>query len=253
MITRYSLFCGFFASLFSCVAISSEFRTVEDGIVTYRLNINYKTVNFSGKDRKAMVINNSLPAPVLYFKEGGKAIIYVTNQMDVATSVHWHGILLPNFQDGVSYLTTPPIRPGQTHKFEFYLKQSGTYWYHSHTGFQEQRGVYGAIVIEPKQKRWEYDHDLVFVLSDWTDENPKEVLRSLKRGSEWYAIQKGTTQSLSQVIQKKALGSQLKMWKQRMSGMDVSDVYYEAFLLNGHRQQVYSDFRAGEKNSSQSY
>ena len=95
--------------------------------------------------------------------------------MDVETSVHWHGLLLPNFYDGVPYLTTPPIEPGETFKYEFALKQSGTYWYHSHTMLQEQSGVYGSIVIEPKEKTLEYDTDLVLVLSDWTNEQPKSV------------------------------------------------------------------------------
>ena len=213
----------------------------------YNLTIDYKIVNFTGKDRKAMVINGALPAPTLYLKEGKKAIIYVTNNMDVETSVHWHGILLPNFQDGVPYLTTPPIEPGKTHKFEFTLKQSGTYWYHSHTNLQEQRGLYGAIVVEPKKKVHRYDHDIVLVLSDWTDENPNEVLRTLKRGSEWYAIKKGSALSLSEVIAGKALGAQLAMWWMKMPGMDVSDVYYNTFLVNGKKTQNYPQFKAGEK------
>ena len=104
-------------------------------------------VNFTGKEVEAMAINNSIRAPTLTFTEGQNAVIYVTNKMSVETSVHWHGLILPNFQDGVPYLNTPPILPGKTHKFEFTIKQSGTYWYHSHTGLQEQRGVYGAIVI----------------------------------------------------------------------------------------------------------
>ena len=215
--------------------------------IIYNLTIDYKTVNFTGKNKKAMVINDSLPAPTLYFEEGKKAIAYVTNKMDVETSVHWHGILLPNFQDGVPYLTTPPIAPGKTLKYEFTLKQSGTYWYHSHTGLQEQRGIYGAIVVKPKKKTHKYDHDLVLVLSDWTDENPHEVLRTLKRGSEWYAIKKGSALSLSQVISKKALDAQLSLWKQRMPGMDISDVYYSTFLINGKKEQHYSDFKNGEK------
>ena len=215
--------------------------------IIYKLNIDYKIVNFTGKNRKAMVVNDSLPAPTLYFEEGKKAIVYVTNKMDVETSVHWHGILLPNFQDGVPYLTTPPIKPGKTHKFEFTLRQSGTYWYHSHTGLQEQRGIYGAIVVTPKKKKHTYDHDLVLVLSDWTDENPNEVLRTLKRGSEWYAIKKGSALSLSQVISGKALGAQLSLWKQKMSAMDISDVYYDTFLINGKKEQHYPDFKSGEK------
>ena len=186
-----------------------------------------------------MSINNSLPAPTLYFREGDTAVIHVTNNMDVESSLHWHGILLPNLQDGVPYLTTPPILPGQTYTYKFPLKQSGTYWYHSHTGLQEQRGLYGAFVVEPKQKTHDYDYNLIFVLSDWTDEDPREVMRTLKRGSEWYAIQKKNTQTFSQVIANKALLAQLKMWKSRMPGMDISDVYYPAFLINGKSHAYY--------------
>ena len=112
---------------------------------------------------------------------------------------------------------------------------------------QEQRGLYGAIVVEPKEKQWSYDHDLTLVLSDWTDEKPREVLRRLKRGSEWYSIKKRTTQSLYQVIKHKAMGAQFQMWKQRMHGMDISDVYYPAFLINGQQEQNYPHFKAGEK------
>ena len=236
----------FEASRAEGTAPEQNFREIKGNTVIYRLTIDYKTVNFTGRAKKAMAINNSLPAPVLYFKEGQTAIIHVTNKMDVESSVHWHGILLPNFQDGVPYLTTPPILPGKTHTYTFPLQQSGTYWYHSHTGLQEQRGLYGAIIIEPKQQKLNYDHDLAVVLSDWTDENPHEVMRTLKRRSEWYSIKKGTTQSLIQVIVKKSLMAQLRMWGQRMPGMDISDVYYPAFLLNGKREQNYPDFKAGE-------
>lgn len=241
--------------IFSWVWIGSAENIHEKSIIAlrakntivYHLTVDYKTVHFKGKSRKAMVVNNSLPAPTLYFQEGKKAIIYVTNKMDVETSIHWHGILLPNFQDGVPYLTTPPIRPGKTHKFEFTLRQSGTYWYHSHTDLQEQRGVYGAIVVEPKKQKHKYDHDLVLVLSDWTNEDPEDVLRILKRGSEWYAIKKGSALSLSEVIAGGALGAQLAMWKRKMPGMDISDIYYDAFLINGKTEQSYSHFKSGEK------
>ena len=214
---------------------------------TYHLTVDYKTVNFTGTEKKAMAVNDSIPAPTLYFTEGETAVIHVTNKMDVETSIHWHGILLPNFQDGVPYLTTPPIKPGKSHTFTFHLKHSGTYWYHSHTGLQEQRGIYGAIVIEPKKRNWNYDHNLTLVLSDWTDENPKEVLRTLKRGSEWYSIKKQTTQSLYKVIKHGALGAQFQLWKQRMPGMDISDVYYPAFLVNGQKTQYYPHFKAREQ------
>ncbi len=246
-IFSWAFLCSFIALRANGQTPAESFREAKGSTVIYRLTIDYKTVHFTGQPKKAMAINNSVPAPALYFKEGQTAVIHVTNKMDVESSVHWHGILLPNFQDGVPYLTTPPILPGKTHTYKFPLKQSGTYWYHSHTGLQEQRGLYGAIVVEPKHKRLKYDRDLVLVLSDWTDENPHEIMRALKRRSEWHSIKKGTTQSLIPVVQKGALMAQLKMWSQRMPGMDISDVYYPAFLLNGKKEQSYPNFKPGER------
>ncbi len=213
----------------------------------FELTIDEEMVNFTGEDVKAMTINGSIPGPVLEFTEGEYAKIHVTNKMDVETSVHWHGLLLPNFFDGVPYLTTPPIRPGETFTYEFALKQSGTYWYHSHTGLQEQRGVYGSIQINPREQTMEYNKDLVLVLSDWMDENPHEQLRNLKRGNEWYLIKKGQVQSLNKVLAKNALGAKLKMSWQRMPDMAISDNYHDLFLVNGLPEQQYPDFEPGEK------
>ncbi len=114
---------------------------------TYHLTLKQETVNKAGKDVMGMTINGTIPGPTLRFTEGDYAVMYVKNEMDVETSVHWHGMLLPNFYDGVPYLNTPPIMPGETQKYEFPLKQAGTYWYHSHTMVQEQSGVYGSLVI----------------------------------------------------------------------------------------------------------
>ena len=215
--------------------------------VTYQLTINEKTVNITGKDRMGMAINGSIPGPTLRFTEGDYAVMYVKNEMKVETSVHWHGLLVPNFYDGVPYLTTPPIEPGETFRYEFPLKQAGTYWYHSHTALQEQSGVYGSIVIEPKEKKLDYDTDLVLVLSDWTNERPKSVLKTLKRGLELYDIQKGTSVPLNRVIARGALGAQLNFWRQRMEGADIADIYYPAFLANGKATQEYPEFKPGDK------
>lgn len=213
----------------------------------YTITLKQEMVNKAGKEVKGMTINGSIPGPTLRFTEGEYAVIYVKNEMDVETSVHWHGLLLPNFYDGVPYLTTPPIEPGHTQKYEFPLKQSGTYWYHSHTMLQEQSGVYGSIVIEPKEETLEYDKELVMVLSDWTNENPMSVLRFLKRGTEWYNWRKGTATPLNQVIARGALGAQLNFWRQRMESADIADIYYPAFLVNGEQKQEYTDFKSGEK------
>lgn len=213
----------------------------------YRLSIDYKEVNFTGKPVKAMTINGSIPGPNLIFEEGEYAVIHVTNNMDEETSVHWHGMILPNYFDGVPYLSTPPIRPGETFTYKFAIKQTGTFWYHSHTGLQEQRGVYGSIQINPKKKDFEYDKDLVLVLSDWVDENPAHQLRNLKRGNEWYLIKKNQVQSWDKVIKQKAVGAKLKMMWQRMPDMAISDNYHDLFLINGENKQEYPDFKPGEK------
>lgn len=216
--------------------------------VYYDLTIDYQTVNFTGKDVEAMTINGGIPGPTIKAEEGDWVNIKVTNKMDVDTSIHWHGILFPgrNDQDGVPNLTTPPIKAHGSLKFRFPLIQSGTYWYHSHTALHEQRGIYGSIMIQPKKKRYKVDKELVILISDWTDEDPEEVMRTLKRGSEYYAIKKGTVQSLWGFIQNDAVGNMLTQWKNQMPGMDISDVYYDAFLINGKQKSTYQA-KAGEK------
>ncbi|ADR22088.1 hypothetical protein MATR_02750 [Marivirga tractuosa] len=214
----------------------------------YNLTIRQETVNKAGKEVVGMTVNGDIPGPTMRFKEGDYAIIYVKNEMEEETSVHWHGLLLPNFYDGVPYLTTPPIHPGETQKYEFPLIQSGTYWYHSHTMLQEQSGVYGSIVIDPKEgETLEYDKELVMVLSDWTNQKPMNVLRNLKRGNEWYNIKKGTATPLNRVIARGAFGAQLNFWRQRMESADIADIYYPAFLTNGEQAQEYPQFEPGEK------
>jgi FtsP/CotA-like multicopper oxidase with cupredoxin domain len=202
------------------------------------LVIRYQSVNFTGRDVQAMTINNAIPGPTLRFKEGEIARIHVRNEMDVETSIHWHGILLPNLQDGVPYLTTPPILPGTTYTYEFALKHSGTYWYHSHTGLQEQRGIFGSIVIEPAVPSEKSDIDHVVIFSDWTNENPDEVLRTLKSGSDYYSLQKSSMQSLSGAIRADALRDVLRRSWTRMPPMDISDVAYDRFLVNGQLSAI---------------
>ena len=213
----------------------------------YNLTIEENEMTLAGVTAKGMTINGGIPGPVLEFNEGDLAIINVTNKMDEETSVHWHGLILPNFYDGVPYLTTPPIKPGTTFQYRIPINQSGTYWYHSHTMLQEQKGVYGSIIIHPQEKTLEYDKDLVVVLSDWTDEKPMNVLRNLKRGNEWYQVKKGTAVPLSRVISEGALGAQLKFWRDRMEGADIADIYYPAFLTNGKSLAEYPEFKPGEK------
>lgn len=235
------------------IPLSSVFGQSVEGNVDnlpiheYTLTIKEEIVNKAGKQIKGMTVNGTIPGPTLEFTEGEYAVIYVKNEMSEETSVHWHGLLLPNFYDGVPYLTTPPVEPGHTLKYEFPIKHSGTYWYHSHTMLQEQSGVFGSIVIKPKEQTLKYDKELVLMLSDWTNEKPMNVLRNLKRGNEWYSIKKGTATPLNQVIARGAFGAQLNFWRQRMGGADIADVYYPAFLINGEESVEYPEFKAGEK------
>ncbi|MEN8190461.1 MAG: multicopper oxidase domain-containing protein [Thermodesulfobacteriota bacterium] len=229
------------------ILLFSFLSTSSAKVVEYDLTVERTSVNFTGRDREALAVNRQIPGPTLHFTEGDKALIRVHNSMDEETSIHWHGILLPNQYDGVPYITTMPIPPGGDHSFSFELKHSGTYWYHSHTNLQEQQGVYGAIVIRPQKDEVQVDHDIVLMLSDWTDENPTEVLRTLKRGSEWYGIKKGSAQSWDRVIAAGAVPGRLKQSWQRMPPMDISDVAYDAFLINGRPAVELSGPQPGEK------
>ncbi len=201
--------------------------------VEYELTIAQQEVNITGKTARGMTINGAIPGPTLRFKEGDIARIHVHNRMSVETSIHWHGVLVPPDMDGVPYVSFPPIKPGAIFTYEFPIRQSGTYWYHSHTSLQEQSGVYGSIVIEPHQNGPKPDHDYVILFSDWTDENPHEVNRTLKRGSEWYAIQKGSGQSILGAARLGMLGDYFRRELQRMPAMDIADVAYDRFLANG--------------------
>lgn len=186
---------------------------------------------------RALTVNGGIPGPTLRFREGDVARIRVHNRLKrEETSIHWHGLLLPNEQDGVPHVTTPPIQPGTTHPFEFELRHAGTYWYHSHTGLQEQSGVYGSIVVEPRGGVGERaDHDEVVVLSDWTLERPNEVMRTLMSGNDWYELKKGSIQSVAGAVRAGEWKSFWEREKSRMPAMDISDVAYDAFLANGKR------------------
>lgn len=206
---------------------------VRSATVEYDLVISRQEINVTGNPARGMTINGVIPGPTLRFKEGDLARIRVQNKMDVETSIHWHGLLVPPEMDGVPNLSFPPIRPGATFTYLFPIRQHGTYWYHSHTGLQDQSGVYGAIVIEPGQTEKKPDHDHVVLLSDWTDQDPHEINRTLKRGSEWFALEKGSAQSIIGAARLGMLGDYFKRELQRMPAMDISDVSYDRFLANG--------------------
>ena len=206
-------------------------------VVEYKLTIAEQTLSPAGTPAQVLTINGGTPGPVLRFREGDVARITVTNGLsDDTTSIHWHGLLVPNIEDGVPGVTTPIIAAGKSRTFEFLIRQHGTYWYHSHTGHQLQRGVLGSIVIEPKTPTIRADHDQVVVLGDWTNEHPAEVQRTLLRGIDWYSFRKGTAQSLLGAYQAGKLGEYLDREKALVPPMDLSDVAYDAFLMNGQRR-----------------
>jgi FtsP/CotA-like multicopper oxidase with cupredoxin domain len=213
--------------------------------VSYDLTIAEGTITINGEPQTAMTINGGVPGPVLRFTEGDDAVINVTNQMSMPTSIHWHGLLVPPDMDGVPFISFPPIQPGATFNYRIPIRQSGTYWYHSHSEMQEQLGVYGSIVISPKDKNKEVDHDHVLMLSDWTNEDPDAVLRTLRRGSEYYGVKKKTAQSLLGAAKTGMVGKWLKREAMRMPPMDLADVAYDAFLING-KAMSRLDGRPGE-------
>jgi CopA family copper-resistance protein len=168
------------------------------GVATLRgaeiaLRIGAAPVNFTGKPRIATVVNDSLPAPTLRWREGDTVTVRVTNDLAEPTSIHWHGIVLPANMDGVPGLSFHGIAPGETFAYRFPLRQSGTYWYHAHSSFQEQTGLYGAIVIEPREPApFAYDREHAVLFSDWTDRDPMALYLKLKRQSAYFNYQKRT-------------------------------------------------------------
>ena len=218
--------------------------------VRYDLYVRDTLVNFTGKPAIAIAINGKLQAPTLYFTEGDTAEIYLHNQLKENTGLHWHGVILPNEMDGVPNLTTKEVKQGETHLYKFKISQNGTYWYHSHEGTQEQIGMNGILVFKKRENQGEkiFDADIPVLLGEWTDENPKQVMRRLHMDqTDWYAIKKRTTQSYSEALKSGNFGTKLlNEWK-RMEAMDVSDIYYHNFLINGAVSSDYKNLKAGDK------
>jgi len=222
----------------------------------FHLVISKIAVNFTGTPAIATTINGQIPAPTLHFKEGETVTIHVYNDLDVDSSIHWHGIILPTNMDGVPNISFEGIKPKESFTYTFTIKQSGTYWYHSHSGFQEQTGVYGAIVIEPKVKDpYSYDRDYVVALSDWSDEKPESIYRKLKLMGDYYNFNQRTVGDFFSEAKEEGFFSVLskrKMWNQmRMSDRDLSDVtgYTYTYLMNGHTPNSHykAPFKQGEK------
>jgi CopA family copper-resistance protein len=218
--------------------------------VRYELNVANQSVNLSGKETVdfALTVNGGIPAPTLEFTEGDDAEIVVKNGLaNEEVSIHWHGILLPPEEDGVAYVNTPPIFPGKSHTFRFKIRQHGTYWYHSHTMVQEQKGVYGAFIIHPKKETIKADKEVVAVLSDWSDENADQIIKNLRKDGDYYLYKKDSIRSYFGAIGAGGLGTMLKNEWDRMGGMDLSDVGYDAFLINGKRDSQLLVAHPGEK------
>ena len=204
------------------------------------LTIGAVPINITGRARTATAVNGSVPAPIIRFREGEMATINVINRLDEPTSIHWHGIRLPNSMDGVPGLTFKGIMPGEAFTYRFPIVQSGTYWYHSHSGMQEQTGLYGPLIFEPKAKEsYTYDRDYVVMLSDWTDEDPMTVVSNLKQQGDYYNYGQRTLGTFIADSKRQGLSATLAdrlMWgKMRMSPTDIMDVTGSTytFLING--------------------
>ena len=210
---------------------------------SFDLRIGETPVNFTGRTRTALTVNGSIPAPTLRWREGDTVTLRVSNDFageGEDTSIHWHGILLPANMDGVPGLSFDGIPPGQTYTYKFQVRQAGTYWYHSHSGFQEQRGVYGPIVIEPlKPSPVQYEREHVIMLSDWTDEDPRRILGKLKKQADYYNFNQRTVGDFLADVRRMGLARTLddrKMWgEMRMAPTDLADVTGETYtyLMNG--------------------
>lgn len=222
----------------------------------FNLDINHTSLDIGGKDAHAITVNGTIPGPLIRLKEGQMTTMAVTNHLKEDTSIHWHGILLPPGMDGVPGVSFAGIKPGETFTYKFPVKQSGTYWYHSHSGLQEQLGHFGPLIIDPVEPDpFSYDREYVVMLSDWTFEDPLRVLAKLKKQSGYYNFQKRTVGDFFKDISEKGLGpafAERKMWaKMRMSPTDIADItgYTYTYLMNGRApaSNWTGRFRPGEK------
>jgi CopA family copper-resistance protein len=222
----------------------------------FELFIGETPVNFTGNPRTAMTINGSLPGPLLRWREGDTVTLRVRNRLSASTSIHWHGILLPANMDGVPGLSFHGIEPGGVYVYQFKVRQNGTYWYHSHSGLQEQAGVYGPLVIDAKDPEpFHYDREFVVMLSDWSDEDPASLMKTLKKQSDYYNFDKRTVGDFIDDVSEKGWAATVadrKMWAQmKMNPTDIADVSGATytFLMNGHApdNNWTGLFRPGEK------
>ncbi|AZD79460.1 copper resistance system multicopper oxidase [Pseudomonas chlororaphis] len=206
----------------------------------FDLFIGESQVNYSGTSRTAMTINGGLPGPLLRWREGDTVTLRVRNRLKEDTSIHWHGLILPANMDGVPGLSFHGIAPGGLYEYRFKVRQNGTYWYHSHSGLQEQAGVYGPLVIEAREPEpFQYDRDYVVMLSDWSDEAPERLMHILKKQPGYYNFHKRTVGDFIEDVSRDGWAATLadrKMWAQmKMTPTDLADVsgYTYTYLING--------------------
>ncbi|WP_448090761.1 copper resistance system multicopper oxidase [Pseudomonas azerbaijanoccidentalis] len=222
----------------------------------FELFIGETPVNFTGTARTALTINGSLPGPLLRWREGDTVTLRVKNKLKDSTSIHWHGILLPANMDGVPGLSFKGIEPGGVYVYQFQVRQNGTYWYHSHSGLQEQSGVYGPLVIDAREPEpFQYDRDYVVMLTDWTDEDPASLMKTLKKQSDYYNYHKRTVGDFIDDVSNngwRATVADRKMWAEmKMNPTDLADVSGATYtyLMNGQPPDANwtGVFRPGEK------
>jgi len=205
----------------------------------FDLSIGETPVNITGKRRIGTVVNGSLPAPTLRWRQGDTVTLRVRNTLSTTSSIHWHGMIVPADMDGVPGLSFMGIAPGETYAYRFKVNQSGTYWYHSHSRFQEQTGLYGAIVIEPREQRARVDRDYVVMLSDWSDADPEWLFATLKKQGDYFNFGKPTVGDFLRDARAQGLSGALaerRMWNEmRMNPSDLADVssYAYTYLMNG--------------------
>lgn len=223
--------------------------------VEYNLTIERQTVNITGEPLKKVTVNGSIPAPNLHFTDGDEAVIHVTNKMEVATSIHWHGLILPGEMDGVpGFNGFPGIMPGETFTYRFKAQQTGTYWYHAHSMAQEQDGLYGSMIFSHKgEDPIQSERDYIVVLSDFITDDGDEVMKNLKKTSDYYAKNRLTVGDFFDDVEKRGFS---KAWKDatawgemRMARTDLADVQGYIFLTNGKtpEQNWTGLFKPGER------
>jgi CopA family copper-resistance protein len=230
-------------------------KGVEEG-PEVALAIRRESLPIDGKEARPIGINGTSPGPMIRLKEGRDAVLRVTNLLDEPTSIHWHGLILPPDQDGVPGVSFPGIPPGETFTYRFPVRQNGTYWYHSHSGLQEQLGHAGPLIIDAAEREpFRYDREHVLLLTDWTFEDPMSVFRNLKTAEGYYNFQERTVADFFADVRDKGLAATAEMrgmWaKMRMSSRDIADVTGSTYryLVNGHSpgENWAALFKAGER------